>query len=236
MTPIPKRLRRATLAALLAFTGAAGAAPAADPAARAIELFLNAETAGLPGRVEIRLGAPDARQTAAPCTAVEPFLPAGSRLWGRTTLGLRCRDATPGAVGWSALVPVEIRVYGQALVATRAIAAGEVPGEDAYALREIELTREPRGVLTDAAQINGQVAARALAAGQVLRSDLLRQRQVISAGEQVKVVASGRGFQISTQGRALNPAAAGQTVRVQSESGRMLSGTARADGSVELRL
>jgi len=201
-----------------------------------IELFINAETAGIPGRVEVKIGAPDPRLKPAPCTALEPFLPAGTRLWGRTTLGVRCRDAVAGNAGWSVLLPVEIKVFGNALVTTRALAAGEFPDAGSYAMREVELTREPRGTLTDPLQIGEMVLARPVAAGQVMRSDLLKARQVINAGEQVKVVAAGRGFRISTQGRALNAAVVGQTVRIQSESGRMLSGVAQADGSVEMRL
>lgn len=204
--------------------------------AGAVELFLNAETAGLPGRVEVRIGAADPRLQPPPCAALEPFLPAGTRLWGRTTLGVRCRDAVAGNAGWSMLLPVEIKVFGKALVTTRALATGESLGADSYESREVELTREPRGVLTAPAQIGDAVIARPVAAGQVLRSDIIKARQVVSAGDQVKIVAAGRGFRISTQGRALNAAASGQTVRIQSESGRMLSGVAQPDGSVEMRL
>lgn len=132
---------------------------------------------------------------------------------------------------------MEVRIFGAALVATRALAAGEIPDAGAYALREIELTREPRGVfLTDPGQIGDAVLSRPLAAGQPLRADGLRARPVIAAGQQVKVTASGQGFRISSQGRALHAATAGQPVRVQAESGRLLSGTAMADGSVDLRL
>lgn len=229
---------RAVLAGLafLASGTAFGAAPDARTPAGAIELFLNAETTGLPGRVEVKVGAPDPRLQPAPCTALEPFLPAGTRLWGRTTLGVRCRDAVAGQAGWSILLPVEIRVFGNALVTTRGLAAGTAPGADSFALREVELTREPKGTLSDPAQIGDLVLARPVPAGQVLRSDLFKARLVVNAGEQVKIFASGRGFRISTQGRALNGATAGQTVRIQSESGRMLSGVAQPDGSVEMRL
>lgn len=226
----------AGLVLAMAALTAHAASPDVRTPAGAVELFLNAETAGLPGRVEVKVGAADPRAQPAPCAALEPFLPAGTRLWGRTTLGVRCRDAVPGAVGWSMLLPVEIRIFGNALVTTRALAAGETLAADSYAIREVELTREPRGVLTDAAQIGDSVAARPLPAGQVLRGDIVKARQVVAAGDQVKVVATGRGFRISTQGRALNAASAGQTVRIQSESGRMLSGMAQADGTVELRL
>lgn len=230
-------LQRLLLAGLvLAAVTAAAASPDGRTPAGAIELFLNAETAGLPGRVEVKVGTPDPRAQPAPCTALEPFLPAGTRLWGRTSLGVRCRDAVAGNAGWSMMLPVEIKVFGNALVTTRALAANEPLTPDSYSVREVELTREPKGVLTDFAQIGDSVTARPIPVGQVLRSDFVRARQVVTAGSQVKVIASGRGFQISTQGRALNAATAGQTVRIQSETGRMLSGTALPDGSVEMRL
>lgn len=226
----------AGLALALGSLTAGAAAPDARTPAGAVELFINAETSGLPGRIEVKIGTPDPRLQPAPCAALEPFLPAGTRLWGRTTLGVRCRDAVAGNAGWSIMLPVEIKVFGNALVTTRPLVAGETPGADSYQLREIELTREPRGTLTDPAQIGDAVVARPLPAGQVLRSDLLKVRQVVNAGEQIKVIAAGRGFRVSTQGRALNSAASGQTVRIQSESGRMLSGVAKPDGSVEIRL
>ena len=43
-----------------------------------------------PLRMEVAIGALDARLRLAPCSHVEPYIPVGSRLWGRTRLGLRC--------------------------------------------------------------------------------------------------------------------------------------------------
>jgi flagellar basal body P-ring formation protein FlgA len=40
-------------------------------------------------RPEIEVGALDTRLRLAPCQQVEPYLPRGSRLWGRTRIGLR---------------------------------------------------------------------------------------------------------------------------------------------------
>lgn len=214
---------------------AQAAAPAADPS-RMLNMYLDGETTGLPGRVEVTVGALDERLRLAPCTNMVPFLPAGARLWGRSLIGVRCQDSgTPGA-GWSVLVPVEVKVFGQALVATRSIAAGETPGLDSLALQEVELTREPPGVLTDPAVIGESALTRPLAPGQTLRRDHLRARPVVTAGDMVKLVANGSGFSITSYGKALTAAADGQTVRVQTESGRTLSGVARSGKVVEIRL
>lgn len=208
---------------------------AADPT-RALKMYLESETTGLPGRVEVTVGALDERLRLAPCTNLEPFLPAGARLWGRTMLGMRCRETVAGSAGWSALVPVEIKVYGAALVATRPIAAGESPSAENLALQEVELTREAPGALNDLSQTVDKILARPLNSGQILRKDALRARPVVAAGDQVKLVANGNGFQISSYGKALNPAADGQQVRIQMETGRILTGTARGEKLVEIRL
>jgi flagella basal body P-ring formation protein FlgA len=45
---------------------------------------------------------------------------------------------------------------------------------------------------------------------------------------------NGRGFSISSEGRALNNASAGQVVQVRTASGQVVSGIARQDGLVDI--
>ncbi len=209
--------------------------PAADPA-KILKMYLDSETTGLPGRVEVTVGVLDERLRLAPCTQMAPFLPAGSRLWGRSLIGVRCQDTGTGNPGWSVLVPVDVKVFGQALVTIRALPAGEAPASDALELQEIELSRQAPGVLTDLAVVGDAVMARTLAAGQPLRREHLRPRPVIAAGEMVKLVATGSGFSVMSYGKALNAGADGQTVRVQADSGRTMTGIARTGKVVEIRL
>lgn len=207
----------------------AGAAVTA-PIEKALRIYLDAETTGLPGRVEVTVSPLDERLNLAPCTALEPYLPAGTRLWGRTHLGVRCKSGA----GWNVLLPVQVRVFGPALVASRMIPSGQAPTADDFRLEEIDLTRESGVVLNDPAQMTEQVLARPLSAGQVLRKDHLRPRPVLASGDPVRLVYIGPGFSVSGQGKALAPAAEGQVVRVQLESGRILAGIARAGRTVEI--
>jgi flagella basal body P-ring formation protein FlgA len=75
-----------------------------------------------------------------------------------------------------------------------------------------------------------------IASGQVLRQDYFRAPPAIGAGDSVRVVYTGEGFNISTSGRAIGNAAEGQPVRVQTEAGRIVQGIARAGRVVEMRL
>jgi flagella basal body P-ring formation protein FlgA len=82
----------------------------------------------------------------------------------------------------------------------------------------------------------GRTLARPLAAGETLRAADLRVRQWFAAGDTVRIVAGGQGWHIHGEGLALNPGLEGQTVRVRTESGRIVSGVAVAERQVEVAL
>lgn len=222
-----KALRVFVLGCVLMHTASLHAAAAMDDA---VLRFVRGHAAGIAGRVDIQVYAPDARVRPLACeSSFEPFLPSGSRLWGRTTVGVRCA----GAGSASVFVPVRIRIYGPALVAARALAAGQILAAEDLRLEESELTQS--GILTDPAQAIGRRIAVGVNGGYPVRQELLRSQQVISQGETVKVRVAGAGFTIVAEGTAVTHAADGQSVQVRMDSGRTVSGTARAGRLVEVR-
>jgi flagella basal body P-ring formation protein FlgA len=196
-----------------------------------LRLFLDRETAGLGGRVDITHGELDPRLQLAPCTRVELFLPQGSRLWGRGAIGARCVE---GAT-WQVWLPVTVRVFAPALVAVRPVATGEPFADADVRVEEIDLTREPAGVLADPALLRSVVAARPIQPGTPLRADHVRRKPVVAAGDPVRLVYRGEHFQVTSEARALAAAAEGQSVRVQTDSGRVVTGIAQPDRTVEIR-
>lgn len=220
------RMRHLLLAALAA---ALPAAACAAGEAEALRRFAERAAAAPETRAEASVGAIPSHGLA-PCRRSEPFLPAGNRLWGRSSLGLRCVEGA----SWQVFVPVYVRVHGRALVATRALTQGAAPSADDLRLAEIELTRFPQGALAGAEALQGKELARPLAAGQPILREHLRARMALAQGDTVKLVYEGPGFAISTQARALSHAQEGQSVRVVTDSGRTVSGIARANRVVEL--
>lgn len=227
--PCRSMLGGLAFACALAFAAAVCAAPSGVP--EQLRMFLESETAGVSGRVEISVGNLDSRMNLAACTNMQPFLPGGARLWGRTTLGVRCVE---GAT-WQVFLPVQIRVYGRAPVAARPLDAGESLVEADMRMEEIELTRFPIGAIADPAQFGDKQLSRPVGVGQPLLRDQFRDRQIVSSGDMVKLVYTGRGFAVTTQARALSAATDGQSVRVVTDSGRTVSGTARPGRTVELK-
>jgi flagellar basal body P-ring formation protein FlgA len=212
--------------------GARAEAPAW--AARAQALAEQAAQAATPGvRVEVSVGALDARLKLAPCALVQPYLPPGTKLWGATRIGLRCAD--PG-VRWNVFLPLRVDVYGPGLVATAPLAAGTTLAADHLRPAGVNLAGSPSRAIAVPAQAVGRVLARPLAPGEAVRESDLRARQWFAAGDTVRLAAGGSGWRIQGEGQALGPGIEGRPVRVRTESGRIVSGAAVGPRQVEVAL
>lgn len=186
--------------------------------------------AALPLRMEVSVGALDPRLRLAPCAQVEPYLPAGARLWGRTRLGLRCLQ---GATRWNVFLPITVKAFGPAWVLAGNVAAGAVLTEQDALEAEADWAAEPAAILGTPQAWVGQTAARPLAAGQALRQNMVRPPQVFAAGASVRVVAQGPGYAVTSSGQAMGAGAVGQSVRIRMANGRMIGGIVLEDGTVE---
>ncbi|WP_254606933.1 flagellar basal body P-ring formation chaperone FlgA [Rhodoferax sp. BAB1] len=187
----------------------------------------------LPVRLEATLGVLDSRLRLAPCARVEAYLPPGSRLWGSSRIGLRCLE---GARRWNVSIPVTVKATGSAWVLRRDVAPGQPLEAGDLMLAEVDWTAEASPVLAGRDAWAGQVATRALSAGQTLRQNMVRAAQVFQAGAQVRVLVQGGGFQISALAQALSPGVVGQPARVRTDSGRVLSATVLDARTVRVEL
>jgi flagella basal body P-ring formation protein FlgA len=230
MTMHPKLLLVALFATLL--PSFAQPAMAADSALvrKAIDEFLAQQIKGLPGKASFSVGTVDANRLGDACTGYDTIMAAGARPWGNTYVSISCRGG-----GWTLRVPVKIQVVADYLVSSRPLTAGQTLTEDDVGRQSGELSVLPTGILMDKEQAIGRVASISLPAGRPLRSDMLRQPVVVQQGQSVRVVTVGNGFQVSSEGRALGNATIGQVAQVRLNSGQILSGVARPDGSVEIK-
>lgn len=197
-----------------------------------LENFIQENLGISKARVEIVIGKLDPRLKLRPCAAVEPFLPTGTRLWGRANVGLRCRE--PG--GWTVFLPVEVKVFGQIAVAARTLHVGETLTLADITQQERDITRINGTPMSEVQQLQGRVLVRGFAAGQPLIQQAFRASSVVSSGDPVKVVVQGAGFAVSTAGVALAQAELGQAVRIRLDNGRTLQGIAHAGRVVEIKL
>ena len=201
-----------------------------QPLYDAVSSYLQTQTQGLPGKVSYSIGQLDSRTQLSACDAFEPFLPAGNKLWGKATIGVRCL----GPAVWTVYIPVHVRVTGSYLIAARTMSAGFVISAGDVTTRDGDLGTLPATIVTDERQAIGKTLRFGIAAGQPLRSDQLIAPLVVQQGQNVRTLVNGSGFSVSSEGRALNNASEGQRVQVRTASGQTVSGIARANGVVEI--
>jgi flagellar basal body P-ring formation protein FlgA len=191
--------------------------------------YAQTQTRTMPGKVAIQIGDIDTRTVLRACNGLEAFLPSGSQLVGKTTIGVRCNEKP----GWSIFVQATIRVSATLLVANRPLAQNTILSGNDFSLQSGELGQP--GLLTDPSQAIGKTLKFGIGAGQVLRQDMLRAPFVVIQGQATDVRVRSSSLSVHSTGQALNNAAERQNVQVRMPSGQVVSGTANSDGSVEVR-
>jgi flagella basal body P-ring formation protein FlgA len=203
-----------------------------DPALirQAAEQFLQAQTTGLPGQVRLTIGALDQRLKLAACAAPQAFSPPGSRLWGKTTVGVRC--LTPSS--WTIYLQATVSVMADYIASAAPLVQGQLIGPGQLIKMTGELTTLPSGIVTDMSQALGRTVTISLPAGAPLRLDVLRNQTVVQQGQVVRLTSIGPGFRVSAEARAMGNASEGQVVQVKTLAGQQISGIAKAGGAVEV--
>jgi len=199
---------------------------------QAVEDFIYRNTATLSAQVIANVDKIDKHLSLPKCPELKPFVPTGGRLWGKTSVGVRCNS--PSAT-WTIYVQAEVNVMANVLQVARPVSIGQTLAHEDITLQNVNLTQTPDGLFTDATQVIGKVATTNLTAGQPLRPQMLRAPYVVLRGQKVSLVVQGRGFSISSEGQALADAAEGQVVQVRNKSGRITSGIARMNSIVEIQ-
>lgn len=194
-----------------------------------VSRFVQQQTAAMPGKVAFDVDEIDSRINLNPCDKIEAFLPAGSKLIGRVSIGVRCNETN----GWRIFIPVQIRVSLDLLISARALAMGQIIHQEDLTSQTMETTQT--GGLTDANRVIGQVMRYSVSSGTILRENMMRAAYSVKQGQSVQMLVIGSGFNISASGVALNNASAGDTVQIRTSSGRVVSGLAEDNGIVSVR-
>ena len=172
--PSPQALVRAAawlLAAAFAAVGSALPANAADEVPPQLDAGLVDQVRSLaaakvaePGapRVEVVVGQLDPRLRLAPCERIEPYLPPNVKLWGKSRVGLRCKQ---GPTAWNVYLPVTVKVWARAVVVPAGAASGSVLAEADLAEAEVDLAEEHTAAVLDRRAVVGRTLAQALTHG-----------------------------------------------------------------------
>lgn len=189
---------------------------------------------GAEPRVEIVLGRLDPRLRLAPCDKVRAYLPEGTRLWGRTRVGLRCER---GPVAWNVYWPLTVKVWAPSVVAAAPLKPGAVLTAADLSIAETDLAATNSPAVMRPEDVVGRTVLRSVAMGQGVRQGDLRNRRWFAAGEPVNVLVKGKGFAVAAVGTALaHGEEGGQCARIRVENGRVLCGQPVGERRVEVTL
>lgn len=142
----------------------------------------------------------------------------------------------PAASGaWERVLQVRVHWSQKYLAAARNMMPGERLSADDLVWAEADSARLGEGVAQDLDAVLGQELRRPLVKGSPLKLNTLRPLTVIQKGSQIVLIMRGQGFEIETQGQALDDAPAGGVLRVQIKEGTILPAKAVADGIAEAK-
>jgi flagella basal body P-ring formation protein FlgA len=185
-------------------------------------------------RIETEVGNIDPRLRLAGCAKpLAAFLPAGSRLPGNSTIGVRCETPLP----WTVYVSVRVKVMAPVWVAARALGRGETLRNTDLQSQIHDLAGIQGSAITDLAQALGRQAAVPIAPGTILRSNLLRASRLVKRGEKVTILAKSGGIEVRMSGEALSDGAEGDSIQVRNVlTKKTIQATVTQEGHVQVRL
>ncbi|MDX5630699.1 MULTISPECIES: flagellar basal body P-ring formation chaperone FlgA [unclassified Brenneria] len=159
------------------------------------------------------------------CERPQISLPTSTRTWGNISVSVRCGQQRK-------FIQTEVQVTGHYVVSSRIVNRGAKLENRDLRLTKGRLDQLPPRAIHTLSEAEGAITLRDLTPGQPITASMLRRAWIIKAGQNVQVFAQGEGFTINSEGKAMNNAAVGQSVRVRTASGQVISGVAGEDGII----
>jgi flagella basal body P-ring formation protein FlgA len=201
------------------FLGTSAQAAIAPEVEREITRFIQSSPSVNGLRVQADLVEPNIVVPACVGGSIEISTQPGARVWGRTTLQLRCAKAA-----WMINVPFNIRVFGSYVVASQYLAFGQKIEPGDLRVTEGDLTLLPDDVLRTPKAAYDRVLGRSIQMGSPIGLNDLKESSVIKAGDPVRLVLKGKDFEVSGEGVAQTAGMIGDMVRVRLADGQVLQG------------
>ncbi|MGD8939185.1 MAG: flagellar basal body P-ring formation chaperone FlgA [Gammaproteobacteria bacterium] len=185
-------------------------------------------------KFEVHINALDQRLKLSRCeTPLEAFFPPGARLYGKTTVGVRCTDEKP----WKIFVPATLALYEKVLAASRTIVRGEVLGSDDLTLVSKPVGPASQSHFRSAKQAIGFIAKRSIPVGKILTAHMVQAPRLVQAGQEVILLATTPQLEVRMKGKALSDGSEGDLVRVRNvRSKRVVEGIVMQTGIVRVNM
>lgn len=176
----------------------------------------------------------DARLGMAECDQpLEAFSNTNSSSIGRTTVGVRCSGPKP----WQLYVPVTISAMAEAVFTVKPLARGENLLLEHLEVKEVALDKLPGSYFSNIEQLNGMALSRSVNSGVILTVNTVKPKLMVERGQEVVILAAGRGIQVRMTGIALKNGASGDLIPIRNvKSGRTIEATVLNSGTVSVNM
>lgn len=201
----------------------------------AVHNYIQQETKQLPIRPKINVGHLDSRLRLAACDKpLEAFTTDGSKIKGRTTIGVRCRGSQP----WSIHVPATIAIFENVAVTTTALMRGHLMTAADIRLEQRNMKQiSGRHFIRDLDQIIGKVLKRPISEDKVIQVSYLEMPTLVRRGQIVTILAITNGLVVRMNGKSMMDGAMGDLIQVRNpKSKKIINGTVTAVGEVRVNL
>ena len=214
----------------LACAQAAGSAPQAASLSQQAGAFIRSKI-GPGDELRVSIDGFDTTGDVQSCEEPDFFIP-GQRpvLRGFVRIGLRCTRPLAWVRYGNANITQAQTVYS---VKTDLPVGHIITADDITAVSSFQKSLHA-GAVPDGLTFVGRTLVKPLTAGTALQYNQTQASWVIKGGQLLTLYSGGPAFRITSEGRAIGNAVAGQTVQVRTAGGKLLSGQALAEGSVEL--
>ncbi|WP_017942005.1 MULTISPECIES: flagellar basal body P-ring formation chaperone FlgA [unclassified Thioalkalivibrio] len=184
--------------------------------------------------INIEIGQLDNRLRLAYChDGLDARFPPGGRRDGNTAVHIQCA----GPVTWQLYVPATVERYTQVLVASRTLPRQHTLTSGDLRFQRIETSRHAGSYHEDKSALIGQQTRRSIRPGQIIGTQHVTQREIVSRGQRVTILAENGSIAIRMQGEALENGTLGDRIRVKNtSSGRVVEGEIQPSGHIRVAL
>ena len=171
---------------------------------------------------EINIAPLDIRLNLNKCDqALDAFIPAGSDLIGRTTVGVRCTGRKP----WKIFVAASISIYSDVVVAVDYITRGTNIQADQVKTVKKETSLISRGYYSTPDQVVGKVAKYIINKDGIIYPSSVAKPKLVMRGKEVVILARSGEIVVKMRGKAISDGSLGDLVQIRnSRSHRIVQG------------
>jgi flagella basal body P-ring formation protein FlgA len=145
--------------------------------------------------------------------------------WGNMTIGVQCDNKKK-------FIQIHVAVMGNYIVAKQAISAGTVINKDHIRTHSGWLDKLPSAVILNEADALNHIALRKINLDEPIKTTMLQKNWLVKAGQIIKVIMHGEGYEITTTGKTLSNAVLNDKIKVKLNYDKIVEGTLTHQGVI----